>query len=60
MRIAQLEISRVTRPQEEAKGNDNHLSRWPDVLAGLWENNYQRMGLEMPKIAEGEIVLGKS
>jgi demethylmenaquinone methyltransferase/2-methoxy-6-polyprenyl-1,4-benzoquinol methylase len=57
MRQGRENIARVARSKEEARTSYNRLSRWYDVLAGRWEIKFQRQGLEMLRITEGEVVL---
>ena len=52
----EIEISRVTRSQQEAKASYDKISKWYDLLA-CSERKYGYKGLQKLSVKEGEIVL---
>lgn len=53
----ETEILRVTRPREQARTAYNKLSRWYDVITGLFEKKPREFGLQKLNVTESEIVL---
>ena len=53
----ETEISRVTRPKEEAKASYDKMSKWYDIVTGPFEKKYRDAGLQKLGAKEGEIVL---
>jgi len=53
----ETEISRVTRPKEEAKASYDRMSKWYDILTGRFEKKYRDASLQKLSAKEGEIVL---
>lgn len=53
----ETEISRVTRPKEEAKASYDKMSKWYDIVTGPFEKKYRDAGLQELGAKEGEIVL---
>ena len=51
------EISRVTRPKQEAKASYDRMSRWYDILSGRFESKYREAGLRKLGAGEGEKIL---
>lgn len=51
------EISNVTRSKEEARANYNKISRWYDLLEGVWEKKSREAGLAKLAVKEGERAL---
>lgn len=57
MSIGEPEISRVTRSKAEAQAMYDRISRWYDLLEGVWEKRSRDIGLKKLGVKEGEIVL---
>jgi len=57
MSNGEQEISRVTRSKAEAQAMYNRISRWYDLLEGVWEKKSRDIGLKKLGVKEGEIVL---
>jgi ubiquinone/menaquinone biosynthesis C-methylase UbiE len=51
------EISRVTRSKDEARKTYDRISRWYDLLEGVWEKKAKQAGLAKLSVKEGEKVL---
>jgi ubiquinone/menaquinone biosynthesis C-methylase UbiE len=51
------EISRVIRSKQEAQAMYDQISRWYDLLVGMWERKPRRVGLRELDAREGETVL---
>ena len=51
------QILRVTRPREQARAAYNKLSRWYDVITGLFETKPREFGLQKLSVTESEMVL---
>lgn len=51
------EILRVTRPREQARAAYNKLSRWYDVITGIFEKKPRELALQKLNVAEGDKVL---
>jgi len=50
-------ISRVTRSKQEAQATYDRISKWYDLLEGIWETKLRITGLQKLGIREGEIAL---
>lgn len=50
-------ISRVTRSKAAAKASYDRMSKWYDLIAGTSEWKYVKVGLDLLKATEGEVVL---
>jgi ubiquinone/menaquinone biosynthesis C-methylase UbiE len=50
-------ISRVTRSRAEAQSMYDRISRWYDLLEGIWEKKPKDIGLRRLGVKAGEIVL---
>lgn len=50
-------ISRVTRLKEEAKATYNKISKWYDLVEGVWEKKCGETGLQKLNVKDGEKVL---
>jgi ubiquinone/menaquinone biosynthesis C-methylase UbiE len=57
MSSGKLEISRVRRSKAEAQETYDRISRWYDLLEGIWEKKARDVGLQKLDVKEGEIVL---
>jgi ubiquinone/menaquinone biosynthesis C-methylase UbiE len=51
------QISRVTRSKEVAKTSYDRMSRWYDLIAGTSEWKFVKIGLDLLKATDGEVVL---
>jgi ubiquinone/menaquinone biosynthesis C-methylase UbiE len=51
------EMTRVSRPKAAARATYNRLSRWYDLVAGIWEKPSRRRGLHLLNLQPGERVL---
>jgi ubiquinone/menaquinone biosynthesis C-methylase UbiE len=51
------EISRVTRPKQQAQATYDRISRWYDPLEGFWEKKPKELGLRELAARPGEVVL---
>ncbi len=51
------EVSRVTRSKQEAQAAYNRISRYYDLLEGIWEKKPRTAGLGKLQVKEGETVL---
>jgi demethylmenaquinone methyltransferase/2-methoxy-6-polyprenyl-1,4-benzoquinol methylase len=51
------QISRVTRSKEVAKASYDRMSRWYDLIAGTSEWKFVKIGLDLLKATDGEVVL---
>jgi ubiquinone/menaquinone biosynthesis C-methylase UbiE len=54
---SQSEVSRVTRTKKEAQRSYDRISRWYDILEGVWEKQLREKGLDKLQVQEGETVL---
>lgn len=50
-------ISRVTRSKAEAQGTYDRISKWYDLLEGIWEKKARYAGLQKLEAKKGESVL---
>ena len=50
-------ISRVTRSKQEAQATYDRISKWYDLLEGVWETKLRLIGLQKLGAEEGEITL---
>jgi ubiquinone/menaquinone biosynthesis C-methylase UbiE len=57
MSSGEFEISRVRRSKAEAQETYDRISRWYDLLEGIWEKKARDGGLQKLDVKEGEIVL---
>jgi ubiquinone/menaquinone biosynthesis C-methylase UbiE len=57
MRDNQTEIGRVTRSRKQAKATYDRISRWYDLLEGVWEKKYREDARRRLDIKAGESVL---
>lgn len=55
--INPLEIGRVTRSKQEAQAAYDKISRWYDLLEGIWEQKIRETGLRKLAVQPGESVL---
>ena len=51
------QISRVTRSKDVAKASYDRMSRWYDLIAGTSEWKFVKIGLDLLKASEGEVIL---
>ena len=51
------QISRVTRSKDAAKTSYDRMSKWYDLIAGPSEWKFVKIGLDLLKATEGEVVL---
>lgn len=54
---SQSEVSRVTRTKKEAQRSYDRISRWYDILEGVWEKQLREKGLAKLQVREGETAL---
>ena len=57
MSIGEFEISRVRRSKAEAQETYDKISRWYDLLEGIWEKKARDVGLQKLDVKEGFQIL---
>ena len=57
MRLNQTEIGRVTRSKSQAKATYDRISRWYDLLEGVWEKKYREDARRKLDVKKGEKIL---